>query len=141
MADVRVNSRVTIPEEELELRFSRSGGPGGQHANTSDTRAELRFDVGASAALSPEQKALIFERLGNRVSSAGVLVLSGDEYRSQTRNREAVFARFAALLADALTVTRPRRKTRRPASADQRRLEEKRRRADTKALRRPPEEA
>jgi ribosome-associated protein len=139
MADIHVEPGLSIPEEELELRFSRSSGPGGQHANTSDTRVDLRFDVDASSTLSDEQKARIHERLGNRISDAGILVLSGDEHRSQVRNREAVVERFASLLAGALRVERPRRPTRPPASANRRRLDAKRHQADKKALRRPPE--
>lgn len=139
MAAVRVQPRLTIPEEELEFRFSRSGGPGGQHANTSDTRVELRFDVEASTALTDEQKARVRARLGNRITGDGHLVLTGSEYRSQTRNREAVVARFAALLAGALRVERARKRTRRSRVADRRRLEAKSHQSVKKALRRTPD--
>ncbi|MGH8887036.1 MAG: alternative ribosome rescue aminoacyl-tRNA hydrolase ArfB [Egibacteraceae bacterium] len=139
MADVEVRPGLTIPDEELVFRFSRSSGPGGQHANTSDTRVELRFDVEGSQVLSEEQKARIRERLGNRVTADGVLVLTGDEHRSQTRNRDAVLARFTALLAEALQPQRPRKPTRRSRAAQQRRLEAKRQQAEKKARRRPPE--
>ena len=121
------------------MRFSRSSGPGGQHANTADTRVELRFDVQGSATLSDEQKARIRERLGSRLTTDGVLVLFGGEHRSQTRNREAVLTRLAALLNEALRVERPRRPTRRPAAADRRRLERKRLQSEKKARRRPPD--
>ena len=121
------------------MRFSRSSGPGGQHANTADTRVELRFDVQGSATLSDEQKARIRERLGSRLTTDGVLVLFGGEHRSQTRNREAVLTRLAALLNEALHGERARRPTRRPASADRRRLERKRLQSEKKARRRPPD--
>jgi ribosome-associated protein len=140
MAHVKVRPGLSIPDEELVLRFSRSSGPGGQHANTSDTRVELRFNVKDSQALTDEQKTRILQRLGNRMTADGVLILAGDEYRSQTRNRDAVLARFAALLADALRPERPRRPTRRPQAAEQRRLEAKRQQSEKKARRRPPQE-
>ncbi|MGH8899312.1 MAG: alternative ribosome rescue aminoacyl-tRNA hydrolase ArfB [Egibacteraceae bacterium] len=139
MADVEVRPGLAIPDEELVFRFSRSSGPGGQHANTSDTRVELRFDVEGSQVLSEEQKARIRERLGNRVTADGVLMLTGDEHRSQIRNRDAVLARFTALLAEALQLQRPRKPTRRSRAAQQRRLEAKRQQAEKKARRRPPE--
>jgi ribosome-associated protein len=131
---------LTIPDDELELRFTRSGGPGGQHVNTSATKVELRFDLARSAALSAEQKARIRGRLGRRITSDGVLVLQADEYRSQIRNREAVLARFATLLADALRSAAPRRPTRPSHAARERRLAEKRRQAERKARRRDHEQ-
>lgn len=139
MAAIEVQPGLTIPEEELTFRFSRSSGPGGQHANTSDTRVELRFDVDASKALTNEQKGLVRERLGNRMNADGVLVLTGDEYRSQTRNREAVLARFIAALAEALRPRQQRKLTRLSRAAQRRRLEMKRRQSEKKALRRSPE--
>jgi len=139
MGAVRVQPGLSIPEEELEFRFSRSGGPGGQHANTSDTRVELRFDVEASNALTDEQKARVRARLGSRITGGGELVLVGNEHRSQTRNREAVVARFAMLLREALRVERPRKRTRRSRAVDRRRLEAKSHQSLKKALRRAPD--
>lgn len=136
---VEVSPGVRIPDEEIRLRFSRSGGPGGQHANTSATKVQLRFDLEASAALTEEQKALARERLASRLTAEGELVLESSEYRSQTRNREAVVARFASLLADALRAPRKRRATRRPKSAEERRLRAKRARSERKQLRKPPD--
>ncbi len=136
MADVEVQPGLVIPDEELVFRFSRSSGPGGQHANTSDTRVELRFDVEGSQALSEEQRIRIRSRLGNRMNADGMLVLTGDEHRSQMRNREAVLDRFAALLAEALRPQRVRRPTRRSSAAEQRRLEAKRQQSEKKAQRR-----
>lgn len=131
---------VQIPDAELEWRFTRSGGPGGQHANTSDTAVELRWDVAASAALSNPQRQRIQRRLGHRLTDAGVLVLRSAEHRSQTRNREAALARLAALLDGALAPPPERRKPTRPSrAARQRRREAKRRQAEKKALRRRPD--
>jgi ribosome-associated protein len=138
MAGVRINRSVTVDDGELDVAFSRSGGPGGQHANTSSTKVELRWDVDATQALTEAQKQLVRERLGNRISGEGILVLQSSEHRSQTRNREAVLARFATLLADALRVKASRRPTRPTRAARRRRLEAKKRRAQTKALRRSP---
>jgi ribosome-associated protein len=136
---VHINRTVQLPLAELEVSFSRSGGPGGQHANTSSTKVELRWDLEASSALTPPQKQLLRSRLGSRLTDEGVLVLQSSEHRSQTRNREAAVARLVALLSDALRVSPTRRPTRPTRAARQRRLEAKRRRGDTKALRRPPE--
>ena len=116
----------------------RSGGPGGQHVNTSATKVELRWALDDSQALTDEQKDLVRRRLGNRINTDGELVLQSSEHRSQVRNRDAVVVRFARLLADALETRRPRRPTKPSRAARQRRLDNKRRRAETKALRRNP---
>ncbi len=139
MGDVRINRRVRVSDQELELSFSRSGGPGGQHVNTSATKVELRFDVDASRALDDSQKRRVREALANRITADGVLVLSASEHRSQARNREAVVGRFVNLLADALRPHRRRLPTRPTRASKQRRLEDKRRRSDKKRLRRPPD--
>ena len=134
MADDLVVSRsLTIRAGELRWRFTRSGGPGGQHANTSDTRAEVRFDVAGSPSLGPRQRARLLERLGPEVR---VVV---DEERSQARNRALALERLGARLASALRVEAPRRPTRPTKASRVRRLESKRRQAERKRLRRPPE--
>jgi ribosome-associated protein len=138
MAAIRITRTVTVDDGEIEVAFSRSGGPGGQHANTSSTKVELRWDVGASPSLSDAQKELVRDRLANRITADDVLVLQSSEHRSQTRNREAVVARFATLLADALRVRSSRRPTKPTKAARRRRLEAKKQRAQTKALRRNP---
>jgi len=117
----------------VQLRFSRSSGPGGQHAQKTETRVEAVFDVEASATLSEAQKRRIVERLGPVVRA-----VSQDE-RSQSRNRELALERLAAELARGLARPRRRRPTAPPAAAEARRLEEKKRRAETKRLRRPPD--
>ncbi|MFP5256637.1 MAG: alternative ribosome rescue aminoacyl-tRNA hydrolase ArfB [Acidimicrobiia bacterium] len=129
-AMVRVTSRLAIPVEELQWRFSRSGGPGGQHANTADTRVEVRFDVAASPSLSEGQRARLLERLG-----AEVRIVASDR-RSQARNRQLALERLAERLAAALAVDAPRRATRPTRSSVQRRLETKRHRSQRKAGRR-----
>jgi ribosome-associated protein len=131
-AGLRVTASCTIRLDELQWRFGRSGGPGGQHANTSDTRAEVRFDVAASPSLGPRQRARILERVGPVVTAAA------SESRSQARNREIALERLSAKLAAALHVDRPRRPTRPSAAARGRRLDAKRRNAARKRDRRPP---
>lgn len=136
MAEVlRVSGSLRIPLAELEWRFSGSGGPGGQHANTANTRVELRFDVAASPSLGPRQRARLLERLG-----PSVRVVASDE-RSQARNRQLALDRLAQRLAQALHVERIRTPTRPTAGAKERRLQSKRRQGERKRLRaRPPVE-
>ena len=129
---IQVNSRLAIPLEDVELRTSRSSGPGGQHAQKTETRVEAVFDVTRSAALSQRQK----ERLLGRVGPV-VRAVSQDE-RSQSRNRELALERLAETIRDGLRVPRERRPTKPTAAARKRRLEEKRRRGTTKELRRRP---
>lgn len=129
---LRVSGSCVIPVAELTWRFSRSSGPGGQHANTSDTRVEVRFDIAGSPSLGPRQRARLVERLGPEVR-----VVVSDE-RSQARNRDLALQRLAVRLADALRVTTPRVATRPTRGGVERRLEGKRRQADRKAARRPP---
>jgi ribosome-associated protein len=132
---LRVSSTLVIPLAELAWRFSRSGGPGGQHANTSDTRVEVRFDVAASPSLGPRQRARLLERLGPEVR-----VVASDE-RSQARNRDLAQRRLADRLREGLRVETPRRATRPTRASVQRRLKDKRRQADRKAdRRRPPDD-
>jgi ribosome-associated protein len=123
---------VSIPLDEIELRTSRSSGPGGQHANVTASRVEAVFDVNTSAALSPAQKARIAGRLGPRVTAAA------QDTRSQLRNRELALERLADRLGAALEIPRPRRATRPTTSSKRRRLEGKRRRSDVKRARRRP---
>jgi len=129
---LRVTRGLVIPADELEWRFTTSGGPGGQHANKASTRAEVSFDVTASKSLGPRQRARLLERLGPTVRAA-----SGDE-RSQMRNRELALERLATRLADGLRVETPRVATRPSASARARRLTDKRRRSARKRDRARP---
>ena len=128
-----------LPVEELELRFSRSGGPGGQHVNTSSTRVEVVWDVAASPSLTEVERQRLVERLGARLDSAGRLHVVAQDERSQTRNRELAIARLGDLVRAGLAPpAAPRRPTRPSAAARTRRLSEKRRAAEAKRLRRPP---
>ena len=122
-----------LPLEEIELRTSRSSGPGGQHANVTASRVEAVFDVQASAVLTEAQKARICARLGPRVTAAA------QDTRSQHRNRELALERLARRLASALEIRRPRTATKPTRAAQRRRVEAKRRRADVKRARRRPE--
>jgi ribosome-associated protein len=131
---IRVTQNVEIPLAEIELRFSRSSGPGGQHAQRSETRVEAVFDVEQSAALTEAQKQRAVARAGPVIRA-----VAQDE-RSQWRNRELALGRLADALREALRVERPRRLTRPTAAAREERLEEKRRRSEVKRLRRPPDE-
>src|ERR671931_2215696 len=116
---IRVTRTVTIPRSEIELRFSRSSGPGGQHAQRSETRVEARFDVEASAALSDAQKRRVVAKAGP------VLRAVAQDERSQWRNRELAVERLVEALREALRVPRPRRPTAPSAGARERRLEQK----------------
>jgi ribosome-associated protein len=135
---LRVNRNLSIPPDEITLRFSPSGGPGGQHANRSSTRVDLSWNVDASRVLGPRQRARIKGHLRNRLDGSGTLRLSSDKHRSQTRNREEVLARLARLVSEALQPRRARVATTPSQAAKERRLRSKRRRSETKKLRRAP---
>src|SRR4051794_17303053 len=124
---------VEIPLAEVELRTSRSSGPGGQHANVTASRVEAVFDVAGSRALTEEQKRRVTARLGPVVRA------TAQDTRSQTRNRELALQRLRARLASALVVQRPRRATKPTGAARRKRLDAKRRRGERKRARRPPD--
>ena len=128
-AVLRVTPTCVLRMDELEWRFSASGGPGGQHVNTANTRAEVRFDIAASPSLGPRQRARLLARLGPEVR-----VVASDE-RSQLRNRELALERLRSRLAEALRVETPRRPTKPTKAAKERRLEAKRHRSETKGRR------
>jgi ribosome-associated protein len=130
--DLDIGHGIRIPISEVELRASRSGGPGGQHANKTASRIEAIFDVRASAALSESQKRRIAARLGPRVTAVS------KDSRGQARNREIAIERLRARLADAVAPGKPRRATRPGRASRERRLQEKRRRSEHKRNRRRP---
>jgi ribosome-associated protein len=134
MADdpLQITRSVAIPLAEIELRASRSSGPGGQHANVTASRIEAVFDVMASASLTEDQKARVRSRLGPRVTAIA------QDARSQARNRELALERLAHRLAGALHVARPRRATKPSRAARARRLDSKRRQSAKKQARRQP---
>ncbi len=130
---------VQIPDTELSWRFSRSSGPGGQSVNTTESRVELSFDVARSSALPDHLRDRALSRLGGRLVD-GVLTIAASEYRSQHRNREAAATRLVEVLDRALEPPpKPRRKRRPSRAAKERRLAGKRRRSETKAMRRRPQ--
>jgi ribosome-associated protein len=129
---LRVTPSCRIDRSELRWRVTRSGGPGGQHANTSDTRVDVSFDVEASRSLGPRQRARLLERLGPVVRATAA------DSRSQARNRELALERLRARLARGLAVDRPRTPTRPSRAARQRRAEAKRRHSQQKQQRRRP---
>jgi ribosome-associated protein len=132
--DLKITDAIVVPADELHWSFSPAGGPGGQHANRSSTRAELRFSIVESRAFDDATRKRLVERL-----SADALVITSDESRSQWRNRQAARARLAESLRAALQPDPPERKPTRPSrKARLRRREEKRRRSLGKRLRRPP---
>lgn len=131
--ELRIEPGLAIPLSEIELRASRSSGPGGQHANVTASRIEAVFDVTASAALDEARRARLLERLGPVVTAVA------QDARSQSRNRELALARLAEKLAGALRVRRKRRPTRPTAASRRRRLEGKRRQGERKRARRRPE--
>ncbi len=137
-AVLEVSPALRVPLAELEFRASRSGGPGGQHVNTSSTRIELWWDVAGSAALSEEQRQRLLVRLASRLDGSGRLRLVSSGSRSQLRNREEVTERLREVVAQALIVPKVRKRTRPSRAAKAARLESKRRRAATKRERRPP---
>lgn len=130
--ELRVNERLSLPLAEIELRTSRSSGPGGQHANVTASRVEAVFDVEASSTLDERQRARLRERLGPVVTAVA------QDARGQARNRELALERLAAKLAAALRVQRKRRPTRPTKASRQRRLERKRRTGERKRTRRRP---
>jgi ribosome-associated protein len=129
---LRVTRTCVIDYDELEWRFSSSGGPGGQHANTSNTRVELLFDVEGSRSLGPRQRARIIERIGPRVR------VVASERRSQMQNRELAVERFTERLSEALHIDAPRVATRPSRASKRARVEHKRRQGERKRTRRPP---
>jgi ribosome-associated protein len=130
---IRVTRSVVLAPDEIELRFSRSSGPGGQHANTAETRVEARFDVESSTALTDAQRRRVLAKAGP------VLRAVAQDERSRLRNRELAVERLVEQLREALKVERRRVATKPTRASRERRLEQKRRRSETKKLRRPPD--
>ncbi len=132
---VVVTPVLKIPRSELEYRASRSGGPGGQHVNTSSTRVELLWDVDRSPSIDDEQRARLKQKLRKRIGGDGVLRLTSAGSRSQHQNKEDVTRRFAHMLEQALRVPKPRKKTRVPKAVREARLKSKKNRSRIKQYR------
>ena len=121
--------------KELKFQFTRSGGVGGQHVNKVSTKVVLKFNVQESKALSAEEKEMLSENLANKISKKGAIILTSDASRSQHKNKDLVIKRFLELLRVALTPKKKRKPTKRPKSANLKRLEKKKNRAEKKASR------
>lgn len=134
-----ITPELRIPMSELDYKASRSGGPGGQHVNTSSTRVEVWWDVAASPSLSPEQRDRLLQRLGRRLDSSGRLRLVSSGSRSQLRNKEEVTERLRTVLESAMAVRKKRKPTKPSRAAKAARLESKRRHGAKKLHRRAPE--
>jgi ribosome-associated protein len=135
---LEVSPALRVPLAELDFRASRSGGPGGQHVNTSSTRVEVWWDVAGSPAVTEEQRRRLLARLATRLDGSGRLRLVSSGSRSQLRNREEVTERLREMVAQALVVPKPRKRTRPSRAQKAARLESKRRRSATKRDRRAP---
>ncbi|HEV7887735.1 MAG TPA: alternative ribosome rescue aminoacyl-tRNA hydrolase ArfB [Acidimicrobiales bacterium] len=129
MGDLRVTRGCVIPEDELQWRFTGSGGPGGQHANTANTKAEVRFDIAGSQALGPRQRLRLLDKLGPTARA------TASDRRSQAQNRALALDRLKARLADALRVEPPRHATKPTKGSQERRVASKRRRSEVKRSR------
>jgi len=134
-----ITPELSIPLAELEYRASRSGGPGGQHVNTSSTRIEVWWDIAASGSVSEEQRARLLTRLASRLDSSGSLRLVSSGSRSQLRNREEATSRLRDIVALALKIPKKRKPTRPTRAAKAARLDDKRRQAAKKRERKPPD--
>jgi ribosome-associated protein len=131
-----IDSELRLPRSEVQYRFARSGGPGGQHVNKTETQVELLFDVAHSPSLTETQRQRLLTQLKNLIDQEGVLHLTAQSERSQLRNREAVTERFQSVVAAALHEPKKRRPTRPTAASKTRRIESKKRRGRIKQLRR-----
>lgn len=132
---IEIIHNIRIPEEELIFRASRSSGPGGQNVNKVNTRITLFFDVAANRILSDRQKQRIFNRLSTRIDKDGILQVASQKFRTQKANRRAAIEKFQNLLAEALRTKPPRRKTKVPYAANQKRLDQKKHRGMLKRQR------
>ena len=132
---VVITPSLAIPLRELEFRFSRSGGPGGQNVNKVNSKVTLYFNVSLSPSLNGSQKSLLSFRLASRISQLGVLQLAASEHRTQKANRDAVLIRFANLVKQALVVQKPRKKTKPSRGSKERRIASKKQRAVVKQQR------
>jgi ribosome-associated protein len=136
--DLPIRDGIAIPGAELRFTASRSGGPGGQHVNTTSSRVTLHWDLAGTTALDPWRRARVMRRLRSRMTRSGEIQIHVEDERSQHRNREIARERLAELIREALRPRKRRVRTRVPAAQRKRRLEHKRRRAETKRRRRRP---
>lgn len=135
----KIETIKDLLEKELVFSTSRSGGPGGQHVNKTNTKVELRFDIKNSVVLNEEMKAILLSKLQSRINNEGELILVVQEERSQIRNKEIAIQKFFELLEKALTPEKKRRPTRPSTSSKLKRLKKKKVKSESKQRRRPPE--
>ncbi len=133
---LKITPEIAVSDDEIVLQFVRSSGPGGQHVNKVATAVQLRFDVAGSPSLPAEVRTRLRSIAGRRLTEGGILVIDARRFRTQERNRQDAIERLVTLIRRAAQRPKPRKKTRPSAGARQRRLEEKRRRGETKLLRR-----
>ena len=134
---LHVTEDLAIDESELQVKFVRAGGPGGQHVNKVATGVQLRFDAGGSPSLPEDVRARLVGLAGNRISDDGIVTIEANRFRSQKRNREDALERLVELLRRAAEKPKERRRTKPTAGARKRRLEDKRHRSTVKEKRRP----
>ena len=133
---LKITPEIAVSDDEIVLQFVRASGPGGQHVNKVATAVQLRFDVAGSPSLPAEVRTRLRSIAGRRLTEGGILVIDARRFRTQERNRQDAIERLVTLIRRAAQRPKPRKKTRPSAGARQRRLEEKRRRGETKLLRR-----
>ena len=136
MAQIPITEDITLDEDELVWNFVHSSGPGGQNVNKVSSAVQLRFDIAHSRSIPQDIHQRLIALAGNRATQDGVLILKGNQFRTQEQNKQDVLERLVQLVRQAATKPRPRRKTRPPASAKRRRLDGKRRQSQLKSLRR-----
>jgi ribosome-associated protein len=140
MKDLAVNDQLTIPAAELQVGFARSGGPGGQNVNKVESKVELRWNPAQSAVLGGADRDWLLERLAGRLTQAGDLLVTSSKTRDQARNRDDAMAKLAAIVRAGLERPKPRKRRQPSRAAKERRIQEKKRRAEIKQARRGPEE-
>ncbi|MGM0641696.1 MAG: alternative ribosome rescue aminoacyl-tRNA hydrolase ArfB [Thermotogota bacterium] len=134
-----MNIRNKALEKEIKFKTSRSGGPGGQHANKVETSVELRFDISNSSALNRQEKRRLLKKLGNKITKEGELIITAENSRSQAQNKEEALEKFFAMVEDALKVPKKRKPTKPSKAAKEKRLKEKKKHGEKKSYRKPPD--
>jgi ribosome-associated protein len=132
---LRISSRLRIPLEEIEIFYTRSSGPGGQHVNKTSTQAELAFDLARSPSISEEDRIWLLNRLAPKLDSEGRLRVTSQAYRSQLRNKNAALEKLASMLGNALVRPKGRKKTKPSKTAKETRLRSKKKASEKKRMR------